>query len=418
MIAEDSPRRLRKKVLFLSYTYPSPAGSGSQLRAASLVRMLATDSDIHVLIAGYAERVNGPPDPALKELCREIAYLRVQPSRETGWTWPPSSGSAKIVALPTIDCVPGKAADGIIEFYQENDLDCLFVFRFDALHFLYDRLDFFPVRYLDLDELPSRGQAQIARLRQNSQGEVFAASKRTSPAKTLMMEKVFIPRFHRVFVASDVEADEVRRQTGYPHPCVLPNIYPARPTPPGRRATTRIEILFVGSFFYYPNVDAVLYFCREILPLIQEEKGNRVLFRIVGMGSTKEFECVRDQPGVDLAGYQENLTPFYTQAAVVVVPLRAGVGTRLKILEAFVHERPVVSTSIGAEGLEVTDRENILLADCPAAFAQACIEVIDQPKLAGKICEGATRLHRDHYSEEALLRCYERIMAAELTPST
>ena len=135
----------------------------------------------------------------------------------------------------------------------------------------------------------------------------------------------------------------------------------------------------------------------------------RFCFESLGAGHMDALECVKHQRGVELMGYQQDLAPFYTAAAVVAVPLRAGTGTRLKILEAFVHGRAVVSTSIGAEGLEVTDRKNILLADDPAAFAQACIEIIDQPKLAEEICEGATRLHREHYSEEALLRCYAKI---------
>jgi glycosyltransferase involved in cell wall biosynthesis len=150
--------------------------------------------------------------------------------------------------------------------------------------------------------------------------------------------------------------------------------------------------------------------------LIQEKKGETVLFRIIGMGSSNELKSVKDQSGVDFLGYQRDLTPFYNDAAVVAVPLRAGAGTRLKILEAFAHGRPVVSTSIGAEGLDVTDRKDILLADSPDSFARACIDLIDQPDLAKEICEGAARLHRDQYSEEALRRCYENITAAELAP--
>jgi glycosyltransferase involved in cell wall biosynthesis len=378
--------------------------------------MLSTDSDIYLLIAGYTENVSGPPDPALNGLCQKIVNLRVLPSPETGGRWSPAIGSGKIVTLRAIDCAPGDASRAIFEFYQEYDLESLFVFRFDALHFICDRLDSFPVRYLDLDELPSRSQAQIARLRQDLNAGTLTPSRRIARATGLIMEKALIPRFHRVFVSSAIEAEAVRLRVGFQHASVLPNIFPARLIPSGKRTSTQTEILFVGSFFYYPNVDAVLYFCRHVLPLIQEKKGDRVSFRVIGMGTARELECVKEQPGVHLAGFQEDLTPFYTNAAVVVVPLRAGAGTRLKILEAFAHGRPVVSTSIGAEGLEVTDRKDILLADSPSAFAQACIDLMDQPKLAAKICEAAACLHRDRYSEEALLRCYENITAAELAP--
>jgi glycosyltransferase involved in cell wall biosynthesis len=175
------------------------------------------------------------------------------------------------------------------------------------------------------------------------------------------------------------------------------------------RSADRDEILFVGSLSYVPNIDAVLFFCREILPLIRAKKGERVIFRIVGVWGAKALGSVLGQPGVELMGYQEKLAPLYAKACMAVVPLRAGSGTRLKILEAFAYGRVVISTSIGAEGLEVTNRKNIVLADDATSFAEACIEMIDRPELATKICEEASRLHRERYSEEALLRCYRWI---------
>jgi glycosyltransferase involved in cell wall biosynthesis len=426
----------RQKVLFLSFIYPSGGGSGSQLRAASLIRVLARESDIYLMIAGYAEKLVGPADPVMECVCRKMVYLhslrppisesvaaspraevcrKIAGSRlaaEAGGALPPARISAAEVALLTVDCAHGQAADRVVEFYQENQLDSLFVFKFDALHFVYGRLDFFPVRHLDLDELPSRAQDQIARLRQSSEPGPPSPPPPGARATIRLVEKTLIPRFHRVFVASALEAEEVRRQTGFPRPLILPNVYPIRPVPPDRPSSPPFLILFVGSFFYYPNVDAVRYFCREILPLIQREKGAGVVFRIIGTGGTQALESVRRQAGVELAGYQENLAESYARAAVVVVPLRAGAGTRLKILEAFSHGRPVVSTSIGAEGLAVTHRQDILLADDPAAFARACLELMDHSDLAGRLCEAAGRLHRDRYSPEALERCYRQIDSA------
>jgi glycosyltransferase involved in cell wall biosynthesis len=135
------------------------------------------------------------------------------------------------------------------------------------------------------------------------------------------------------------------------------------------------------------------------------------------MGATNVLDPVKDQPGVEMMGYQKDLAPFHARAALVAVPLRAGTGTRLKILEAFALGRVAVSTSIGAQGLDVIDRKHILLADDPEAFARACIEVMDDPDLAARIRTEAYRLVRDRYSEEALLRCYTDIAAPQLSES-
>jgi glycosyltransferase involved in cell wall biosynthesis len=405
MIPDETRPRSRRKVLFLSFVYPSFAGSGNQLRSAALLRMLATQADIYLLIAGYVEKLGGPKDQALEGLCRKITYLRILPGAETGGAWPPPRTKAAGVALPVIDCAQEEAPERIVQFYRENELECLFVFRFEALHFVYRRLASFPIRHLDLDELPSRRQAVEIRLK----GNPSAPLQKTAQAAAHLMEKKLLHRFQRVFVSSSVEADQVRRMTGFQRPLILPNVYPTLLASRKGQAEPRNEILFVGNLTYPPNTDAVLYFCREILPRIREIKGDGVSFRVIGMGRVEALEGVRSQPGVELIGYRENLAPFYASAAVVVVPLRGGAGTRFKIIESFAHGRAVVSTSAGAEGLEVTDGKDILIADDPDAFAHACIRMMDDPERAQQICKEATRLHRDLYSEDALLRCYANI---------
>jgi glycosyltransferase involved in cell wall biosynthesis len=227
-----------------------------------------------------------------------------------------------------------------------------------------------------------------------------------------LMEKVLIPKFDRVFVSSEYEAQEVSRLTGYAHAEVLPNIYSRAIAPVPGQSASRREIFFVGHLAYLPNSDAVVYFCREILPLVRAAKGEGVIFRVVGAGTSPALESVRNLPGVAIMGFQESLEPFYARAALVAVPLRAGTGTRLKILEAFTHGRPVVSTTIGAQGLEVTHGENILLADEPEAFARACIDLMEQPELAARLCKGGADLLRSHYTQDALRRGYWKMAPA------
>ena len=108
-----------------------------------------------------------------------------------------------------------------------------------------------------------------------------------------------------------------------------------------------------------------------------------------------------------LLGFQENLERFYSSASLVVVPLRVGTGTRVKILEAFVHGCPVVSTSIGAMGLKVTHEKNIFLADQPKLFAHACLKILKTPHLASRLISEGQRLHREYYSPEILDQFYK-----------
>jgi glycosyltransferase involved in cell wall biosynthesis len=136
------------------------------------------------------------------------------------------------------------------------------------------------------------------------------------------------------------------------------------------------DLVFSGSMNWAPNVDGVTYFCEAILPLIlAREPGCRVT--IVGRTPPPAItKLAESHPNVSVTGTVADIRPYLWGAKVCIVPLRIGGGTRLKIYEAMAAGVPVVSTSVGAEGLPVTHGENVLLADEPRAFAEACLELL------------------------------------------
>lgn len=149
--------------------------------------------------------------------------------------------------------------------------------------------------------------------------------------------------------------------------------------------TTQLQkhsLLFVGTLGYLPNRDAVRYMSEEILPLIHHELPNSKL-RIVGSG--KRF--ITNLPGVESIGVVPNLTPEYERTSVVVAPLRAGGGTRLKILEAIAHKRVVVATPLAAEGLNLRCGEGIVFAADPGEFSQKVIALLRDPERKKSIAE-------------------------------
>jgi len=133
--------------------------------------------------------------------------------------------------------------------------------------------------------------------------------------------------------------------------------------------------LFVGYMAYQANIDAVRWFARQILPLIRrEEPGAR--FFIVGRDPSRAVWELHDNNAIVVTGTISEVEPFMRQATVVVTPLRVGAGTRIKVLEAMANRRPVVSTSIGAEGLEVESGSHLLIANSASDFADACIQLL------------------------------------------
>ncbi len=167
--------------------------------------------------------------------------------------------------------------------------------------------------------------------------------------------------------------------------------------PPGvfRSSNT---LLFLGSLDWWPNEDAIVNFYRHILPHIRAAVPESE-FLIVGRNAGGQLRALaRSGAGVKLISSVEDVRPFLHRATVFVVPLRVGGGTRLKIYEAMASCVPVVSTTIGAEGLNVKSGENIILADDPMDFAEACITLLQNPGLRQHLADNALQEIRSHHT--------------------
>ena len=151
------------------------------------------------------------------------------------------------------------------------------------------------------------------------------------------------------------------------------------------------RIVFVGAMDYTANIDAVTHFARQIWPRIRE-RVPELSFTIVGRNPAPAVTALRGQPGIEVSGTVSDVRPYYREAFVVVVPLRLGSGTRLKILEAMAAGVPVVSTTLGAEGLEAKPGEEILIADTPEDTAEAIVRLRRTPELRQALEERGRKL--------------------------
>ena len=171
----------------------------------------------------------------------------------------------------------------------------------------------------------------------------------------------------------------------------------------------RAHLVFTGSMDWLPNEDGMVYFVRDILPRIRAAEPG-VSLTIVGREPTPTVRRLAEQAGVQVTGRVDDVRPEIAAADVYVVPLRIGGGTRLKIFEAMAMGKAVVSTTIGAEGLPVTHREDILLADDPAQFAHAVVSMIRDTDTRRRLEAAARRLVVDHYDWSAVASDFERAL--------
>jgi polysaccharide biosynthesis protein PslH len=174
------------------------------------------------------------------------------------------------------------------------------------------------------------------------------------------------------------------------------------------------HIVFTGSMDWFANEDAVHFFVRDVLPRIREQLD--VTFWVVGRTPTKAVRALADeQPFVRVTGTVDDVRPYMDRAAVYVVPLRIGGGTRIKIFEAMAMGKPVVSTTIGAEGLPVSHGQNVILADDPAQFASDVIRLLTSRAERRRIGDAARALVVEHYTWDVAARRFSDICEAVVT---
>ena len=178
--------------------------------------------------------------------------------------------------------------------------------------------------------------------------------------------------------------------------------------PEARQSTT--DLAFLGSMDWRPNIDGVRWFAADILPLIRRRLPECSLTIVGRFPSAEILRLAEADPRIHVTGTVPDVRPYLWESAVSIVPLRVGGGTRLKIYEAMAARVPVVSTGVGAEGLDVRDAENIALADSPGAFAERCLALLGDAEARRKQAQAAWEMVSACYSWEVVARKFEQLL--------
>lgn len=215
-----------------------------------------------------------------------------------------------------------------------------------------------------------------------------------------------------VVACSDADAQIMRDSFGISNVSTVPtgvNIeYFARPDPPAA-TTSRPDFVFVGSMDWLPNQQGVLWFAREILPLIRAQRPNAT-FAVVGRTPPPSIKALAGDAGITVTGTVPDVRPWFWESGVSVVPLLVGGGTRLKIFEAMAARTAIVSTTIGAEGLEYRHPDNIRIADTPRDFADQCLDLIENPGARQRMADCGWEMVNSQFSWEVAARSFDAIL--------
>ena len=361
------------RVLVVAGYIPFPPVGGGNTRVYHLLRALAGRHDLTLVAFSWGEPMATPPLPVrVIDVPWEMSplYQKMKYGEE-------AQSAAAMHALTYETEEPFFAS-----FYQSAAMEERLqgIGRgFDLIliegSYMARYLDVLPadvpkvVDLLDLHTLMARRETESATAEERA-GALGEAER------TLRYERRVASRCAACLAVSEDEAAAARVLLQVKNVWVVPNGVDTRFFSPSEEPPEAGYLLFTGMMDYAPNVDAACYFSQEILPLIRRELPQATL-HIVGVNPDPAVQELASE-SVVVHGAVPDMRPFFRAAEVVVVPLRRGGGTRLKILEAAASGRAIVSTSLGAEGLGFRDRTELLIADSAPAFAQAVVNLIQE----------------------------------------
>jgi len=226
-----------------------------------------------------------------------------------------------------------------------------------------------------------------------------------------------VREFDAVLAVIDNDKAALREAAGEPVDItVIPITVDTAQVTPVARYPGADHILHIGTMYWPPNIDAVRWFVRQVYPLIRQQRPD-VEFDVVGARPPAELLALNDAGlGVNVTGYVADPTPYQQRAAVMVVPLLAGGGMRVKILNAMAEGIPIVSTTLGYEGIGVTPGRDILVGDTPGAFAAEVLRVLDDPDLGRQLAANGRKLMQERYDYRDACRPLDDVYG-RITPS-
>jgi glycosyltransferase involved in cell wall biosynthesis len=365
-----------------------PLDTGAKLRNYHLARVLAGYASVSLL--AFAE--SQPDKTELADVYEQVITAPRGQGYSFGNLW---RGALGRTPLPLLNYTTDEMKHELLGTLNENDFN---IIQIESIHLM---------NYLPVIRAARKRPLVICDwhnvesdlMRQYAEGQTNIARKTYARRTARLMsqhEQQALDEFDAHIVVSEHDAERLRRVNANAQMLVIENGVDVDYYKDFDSTTEKHRIVFVGSMDYHANIEGAVSFARNVWPSVYE-KNPQLIFTIVGRdpaASVRELETIA---GVEVTGSVEDVRPSYREAILAVVPLNVGGGSRLKILEAMAAGVPVASTARGAEGLQVTNGENILLADSNDELAGVIISLLGEPDLRAQIISGGRELATNRY---------------------
>lgn len=375
------------KLLFLSRWYPYPADNGSKIRIFNLLKYLGQHHTVD-LISFVSEELAPERLTVMEQLCETVQAVRYKPFR------PNSLTSRLALFSPTprsvIDTYSQPMEIAVDQLYQAGSYDVVIASQVDMVPYAL-RCTNSPKL---LEELELTTQYESV---QNETNVLKKLRQRLMWGKRTHYTAKTLSAFKGCTVVSAQEKGLLAQIVpSYQSVAVIPNGVDCKHYQGEFGEADPNRLIYTGALSYQPNLDAMQFFIGQVLPLIQAEFPS-VQLKITGKYNEHLASQLPQNEGVTFTGYLEDIRPTLASSWVSVAPLRLGGGTRLKILEALAAGVPVVSTTKGAEGLDLTSEQELIIADTPTEIAEATLRLLNDPDLRQRLSDNGKTAVQNSY---------------------
>lgn len=388
-------------ILILTPDIPYPTASGAALRNYGIIRGLADDGHKLTLLTFVESEVDEANNP-LYQIC-DAVYTIPLPTRSK------IERIIKLVTTSKADIELRLANDNfeqkLIDLLRNNSYDVIQFSGIELGSYLKTIQANQSTAKVIYDALNAEAELQYVIYqidRKNIKRLPVAIYSYIQARRIKHFEEWLCKTVDGVIAVSEEDQEFLAQHQGAPIFVMSNGIFVDDYTPPPNHERLENELVFTGKMDYRPNVDAIEWFASEIMPEILEQKPDTIL-TIVGRNPHPRIQPHAEQDHITITGWVDSVQPYLHSAALFIVPLRMGSGTRLKILEAMASGCAVISTSIGAAGLNPDVKRAMRIADNETEFIQTVVSLLDNPALRHDLGQDAIKQVRQYYDWSALI---------------
>ncbi|MEW5804409.1 MAG: glycosyltransferase family 4 protein [bacterium] len=402
----------KPRLLYITPVVPCPSGNGFAMRAFQVLWALSTKYSVYLLVVN---NVPGNPSMSRKvmDICQNSALVPLEPfkdvrviARSLAYRFAYRFFGKRILLPKEYLFLTRKRMKSITRIFQDIDFDVIHVFRLFMAPYAqpFTDKDFSGIYQLDLDDIESLKRQRLSELYKENGHRAMAEKMARDAQQYEEIERSTLPCFDRVFVCSPLDKERIRQNYHCKKVDVLPNVMNIPEGESEERISLPFTFLFVGALGYYPNSEGIIYFCEKVLPLLRRKSPMEFRINIAGAWfPRKDKKKLARLKEVRLLGFIDDIGPYYKDAHCVLIPIRAGGGTRIKALEAFAYRKPVVSTPLGVEGIDVQHEKQVLISDTAEKFAEDCIRIMTDPPLRSSLGKNALHFVQTFYNPQLLI---------------